>query len=362
MNFQQNFHSIFKNSLINVKLIEFPNEFLNSEDKIEYNKKNNIIKKMYNLIFPSIQIEYDSNKININKEILNKFFSDFGEIKYFYVFTNKILIFYKYYFSSILAFDTLNENLNEKSNNNNNLENIFYEEIEKNINLNLNNLIEISNEEKSNEKNQIFIQKNKEINLLNKILIWRAIMINIIKTYKNFFNYNNNNNTLNINFTEIQNKKNKISFNTKQNSNYILKFVTNYQIQIENDEEFNVKERILGKNGFFLKKIIYESCTKFNDFSTKIRLRGKGSGYKERKNFIESKEPLQLSVSSLSYFNYLNCCVLIEILLKKIYKDYANFIKTKVSFKLKNNIQEKKILKYCYVVDRFGNFINNFTV
>ncbi len=131
MNFQQIFHSIFKNSLINVKLIEFPNEFLNSEDKIEYNKKNNIIKKMYNLIFPSIQIEYDSNKININKEILNKIFSDFGEIKYFYVFTNKILIFYKYYFSSILAFDTLNENLNEKSNNNNNnLENIYHYKIE----------------------------------------------------------------------------------------------------------------------------------------------------------------------------------------------------------------------------------------
>ena len=355
-NFQQNFNNV----LINVKLIEFPKEILKSEDKIEY-KKNNIIKKMYDLIFPSIQIEFDSKKNVINKENLFKFFSEFGEIKYFFVFPkNKILIFYKFYFSSILAFDTLNEILNEKKSNNN-FENIFYDEIEKKINLNLNNLInEISNkdfDQKQKENNQIFIQKNNIF--LNEILLWRALMINIIKKQKNFFDFNKK---LNINFSEISNKKNKITFKTKQNSNYILKFVTNYQIQIENDEEFNVKERILGKKGFFLKKIIYESCTKFNDFSTKIRLRGKGSGYKERKNFIESKEPLQLSVSSLSYFNYLNCCVLVEILLKKIYRDYANYLKTKVSFKLKNNIQEKKIFKYCYVVDRFGNLKNNFTV
>ena len=357
--------SNIKNSFINIELIELPKELLNPEDKIEYNKHyfDNIIKKMYNLNFPSIQIEYDPNKIIINKENINKIFSEFGEIKYIYIFSNlnKLIIHYKYYFSSILAYDTLNENFNNNSNNidyNNNL----YEEIEKNINLNLNNLIdEISindyDKNKEIEKNENKNINNKNFNdkeniLLKNALIYRNLMINNIKN-----NQNNINNIfihkLKINFDKSS--KNKISFTTKQNCDYILKFVTNYQIQIENDDDFNVKDRILGKNGCFLKKIIYESCTKFNDFTTKIRLRGRGSGYIDRNNFTESQEPLQLCISSLSYYNYLNCCILVEILLKKIYKEYANYLKKKVSLNLRNNIQEKKIFKYSYIVDRFGN-------
>jgi hypothetical protein len=30
-----------------------------------------------------------------------------------------------------------------------------------------------------------------------------------------------------------------------------------------------------------MKKILFEACLQMNDFTTKIRLRGKGSGYRE---------------------------------------------------------------------------------
>lgn len=59
------------------------------------------------------------------------------------------------------------------------------------------------------------------------------------------------------------------------------KFICNFEIQIENDEYFRVTKRIIGNKGLYLKAILYDCCGKYGDYSTKIRLRGRGSGFKE---------------------------------------------------------------------------------
>lgn len=143
--------------------------------------------------------------------------------------------------------------------------------------------------------------------------------------------------------------KNTVRFKTIPFRDYQLKYVSNYCIQIESDDKFDVTKRIIGKNGCFLKKILQESCVKFGDFFTKIRLRGKGSGYPE-KDGKESTEPLMLCVSSLNKETYCNCCFLIEELLQKIYKDYYEYLKKNDSSN--NNRKIIQIKKNEYVVTR----------
>jgi len=150
------------------------------------------------------------------------------------------------------------------------------------------------------------------------------------------------------------NTKNTIRFETYSSRDYYYKFVCNYLVQIENDDNFLVTKRIIGKNGCFLKKIIQEACIKFGDFSTKIRLRGKGSGYLEQ-NGKESEEPLMLCISSLNYPTYLNCCLLIDNLFTKVYNDYYDYLSKILPKELHYSIRKKQILKHEFVVNRFGS-------
>ena len=242
--------------------------------------------------------------------------------------------------------DTLFKNNNKiKFNNNNNINNIS------NFNNNYNSF-DIDPDYYFAQQRQILMNYM----MMNYIQNYRYKMINIMKNKDVYLNSKNNPyKEPKINFESFTlDHKNTINFNTFSNREYIFKYVTNYNIQIENDDKFQVTKRIIGKNGYFLKKIIYESCIKYGDNSTKIRLRGKGSGYKEGKVFSESDEPLQLCVSSLNFPTYINCCNLIENLLKRIYKDYAEYLRKITSPELRGNIMEKSISKYIYVVDRFG--------
>ena len=164
-----------------------------------------------------------------------------------------------------------------------------------------------------------------------------------------------------INFDKLTlNTRNNIKFETHSSRDYYYKYVCNYLVQIENDDNFLVTKRIIGKNGCFLKRIIQEACIKYGDFSTKIRLRGKGSGYIEH-NGKESEEPLMLCVSSLNYPTYYNCCLLIDNLLKKIYNDYYEYSLKMIPEELRYSMNKKKILKHEFVVNRFasGNKENN---
>ena len=165
-----------------------------------------------------------------------------------------------------------------------------------------------------------------------------------------------------INFEKLTlNTRNNIKFETHSSRDYYYKYVCNYLVQIENDDNFFVTKRIIGKNGCFLKKIIQEACIKFGDFSTKIRLRGKGSGYIEH-NGKESEEPLMLCVSSLNYPTYYNCCLLIDGLMKKIYNDYYDYSFGILPEELRCSMKKKQVIKHEFVVNRFssnGNKENN---
>lgn len=57
----------------------------------------------------------------------------------------------------------------------------------------------------------------------------------------------------------------------------------------------------------------------------KLRLRGKGSGFKEGPKQEESKEPLHLCISSRFYQQYMVACSQIEHLLLNVYEEYKKY-------------------------------------
>ena len=189
----------------------------------------------------------------------------------------------------------------------------------------------------------------------------------------------NNNNTVYNNKVDdskyleeiVQNKKYKeyipknrkeknVQFHTNSTRDYQFKYVSRYIVQIENEKNFPVTKMIIGNNGMLLRTIIYENCIKYGDNTTKIRLRGKGSGYKEGPNNEESKEPMELCISSLNVFTFSKCSNAIESILLRIYYQYYLYqCKKYLENNNKNNnnnnilpISMKKILKYHYVVNR----------
>ena len=57
----------------------------------------------------------------------------------------------------------------------------------------------------------------------------------------------------------------------------------------------------------------------------KLRLRGKGSGFKEGPKQEESKEPLHLCISSRFYSQYMLACNQIEQLLLNVYEEFKKY-------------------------------------
>ena len=75
-----------------------------------------------------------------------------------------------------------------------------------------------------------------------------------------------------------------------------------------------------------MKKILNE-CKNGNNNkdNVKLRLRGKGSGYKEGPENKESEEPLHLCISAKNQEEMSKACKLVENLLTKIYDDYKMY-------------------------------------
>ena len=61
-----------------------------------------------------------------------------------------------------------------------------------------------------------------------------------------------------------------------------------------------------------------------------------------------------LSVSSLNYHTYTNCCSLIDNLLKKVYDNYYDYLLKIVPKELHNTIVKKRVIKHEFVVNRFA--------
>ena len=265
------------------------------------------------------------------------------------------------------------KNINQINNNNiNNKINIYL-----NMNKN-NNLSPINNKESSTNSNSSSSsskESSPQINYQSKY----------IKNFKIESNDNKINNNLPKSFDDnleeiVQNKQYKeyipkkikekeVKFQTNSTRDYKLKYVSRYIVQIENEKNFPVRNMIIGNKGMQLRNILYNNCIKYGDQSTKIRLRGRGSGYKEGPNKEESKEPMELCISSLNLISFTNCSIEIENLLKQIYYKYYvyqcnNYIeqskdKNNNNDKLTNEtpIVMKNILKYHYIVDRKNTLI-----
>ena len=74
-----------------------------------------------------------------------------------------------------------------------------------------------------------------------------------------------------------------------------------------------------------MKKIILECKDDNNKDNVKLRLRGRGSGYKEGPENKESDEPLHLCISTKNQESMNKACKLVEILLNKINDDYKKY-------------------------------------
>lgn len=119
------------------------------------------------------------------------------------------------------------------------------------------------------------------------------------------------------------------------------KFTWRYEIQIENDKEFQVARKLIGSKGWNMKRII-EQCHKLSKTiedaslvkykiqdTVKLRLRGRGSGFKEGPRSEESNDPLHLWISSKYSEIYEKAWELTEGLLDSIYDQYLKFAQKK---------------------------------
>ena len=185
------------------------------------------------------------------------------------------------------------------------------------------------------------INKNKKINMQN---IYYNNMIN-----QNL--YQNSNINQNKNFYQInQNQQNEEKSN--------IKYTCKYEILIQNDKDFQIARRLIGSKGCNMKNIIEEcklidknnsNLNNINDI-IKLRLRGKGSGYKEGPQNKESDDPLHLCISAKNKEIMNKACECVNELLIKIYDDYKKYC-------LKNGIQP--LSKIAQKIDIGNNNIHN---
>ena len=127
----------------------------------------------------------------------------------------------------------------------------------------------------------------------------------------------------------------KINTNNRQVQYFSThKYTWRYDIQIENDREFQVARKLIGPKGCNMKRILEEwnqiirlmnneREQKFNSQDiVKLRLRGKGSGFKEGPNNEESNDPLHLCISSKFEEVYEKAWEMTEDLIISVYEQF----------------------------------------
>ncbi len=281
-------------------------EFLQNEHNFKDNMKKDFRVRWFNLnddyqlISDEAQIKYEEisnkNSINLKQNNLNVFFSNGNNNNMMKNINNQIFI---------------------NNNNTNNININQNEFINQNI-MNMNMGMNIMNQNNSmNIQNMFF---NGMINQNMNAMINQNMNNNNI--YNQNFNMNNNN---------LNNNKNYIMNNNPINEEKTYgKFTCKYEILIQNDKEFQIARRLIGSKGCNMKKIIDE-CKLLdknninNTDNVKLRLRGKGSGYKEGPQNKESDEPLHLCISAKNQEGMKKACECVNELLNKIYEDYKKY-------------------------------------
>ena len=348
-----------------------------SQDPIVSEKIELFIQQSENVTLPAIVFEYLSkDNTDFEANDLRNFYEQFGEIEDFELNGKISVVLFKLFFAANTCREFLqNEhnfkdnmkkdfmvrwfNLNEDSElipeevrdkyehisqknsinlkqnissislnnmNNNNMIRNGNNMIQNNINLNNNYNIQ-------NQYIQPNIMNNMNINNMNinnmNINNMNMINYNTPMNIQNFYMNNmipNPQNIMNNNFNQNINMNNNNYINNHQNNeekNY-GKYTCKYEILIPNDKEFQIARRLIGSKGCNMKKIIDE-CKLLEPHSNdivKLRLRGRGSGYKEGPQNKESDEPLHLCISAKNKEGMEKASECINELLSKIYEDY----------------------------------------
>jgi hypothetical protein len=231
------------------------------------------------------------------------------------------------------------------SNNGNNMNNLNQNQINLNGNQNSNNLFMSPN--MMMKYNQMKINQNMSMNNMNNINNMQQNMhsmpnfggiTNILMpppmNMPLFMNQNmaGMNTIMGMQMNNHQYNQNQKQFNQNLEEKNYGKYTCKYEILIPNDKDFQVARRLIGSKGCNMKKILNE-CKQNNNLNDniKLRLRGRGSGYKEGPQNKESDEPLHLCISAKNQEEMKKACGLVDELLNKIYDEYKKYC-------IKNNI------------------------
>jgi hypothetical protein len=89
-------------------------------------------------------------------------------------------------------------------------------------------------------------------------------------------------------------------------------------VGIEQERSFNVVRKLLGDHGAHMKAIAENT-------GAKLRIRGRGSGFKEGPDNTEADEPLMICVSATSSNGFEACINDVESLLRYVHDQYYAF-------------------------------------
>jgi len=354
----------------------------NSKDEI-YNQIESLIQQQYQIFVPALVLEY-SNEMKDNFEWeyddLHQVCSYFGEIDTLEINGKNAFVLFKNFFDAYSCKEyLLNTNNFKVIDNNNNIKIKWYtSEDENKINSNIqdkikkinhtnypNNFPNNNNYNYSNKENHCYNMNtpyaynsgynpnpnnrqefnyipspqnmyDNNMNMMNQYNYNMMGMYNYNQNSSEFYNKNNypqqksynynTNNNINNSYKDIYND-NDFDDKRSQDKNFSGKHTCRFEIQIENDKDFQVARRLIGAKGCNMKRII-EKCNssgRKNEESVKLRLRGRGSGFKEGQNKQESDEPLHLCISSKYYEKYETACILVQELIMNIYEEYKRF-------------------------------------
>jgi len=104
----------------------------------------------------------------------------------------------------------------------------------------------------------------------------------------------------------------------RRSATYGAKPQCQFYIGIEEEPKFKVTRRVLGSHGKFVKAIAEST-------GAKLRLRGRGSGFLEGVEQLESTDELMLCVSAPDAACYADAVRLVRELLVGVYQDYHVF-------------------------------------
>ncbi len=342
-----------------------------SQDPIVSEKIELFIQQSENVTLPAIVFEYLSkDNTDFEANDLRNFYEQFGEIEDFELNGKVSVVMFKLFFAA----NTCREFLQNEHNFKDNMKKDFmvrwfnlnedselipeevrgkYEHISQKNSINLKQNISSISLNNMNNNNMIrngnnMIQNNINLNnnyniqnhyiqpnLMNNMNINNMNINNMNINNMNMINYNTPMNIQNFYMNNmIPNPQNIMNNSYNQNINNYNhqnneeknygKYTCKFEILIPNDKEFQIARRLIGGKGCNMKKIIDE-CKLLDPYSNdvvKLRLRGKGSGYKEGPQNKESDEPLHLCISAKNKEGMEKASECVNDLLNKIYEDY----------------------------------------